>query len=113
MPKAIDTTGSVIPSEKDDSAHTSPEKTRFVGYYKPYVGSAPAISTIAQAQITAAQDAVAMKKAAVGSKSTDSASANKTMGTRKAIHGKKGTSEAGVQSIKDAGKQRTQTNQPK
>lgn len=94
----------VIEKEENSPAKKSPESQRFVGAYKIYLTGSPRISAGLKIQQDAAK-AAAMKPA----KSTDSASANKTMGTRKTIHGEKGTTDAGVQSIKTAGKNRTQS----
>lgn len=78
------------------------EKKRFLDYFKAYSEASPEQSAQAAAQ---AQGAVAPKI-------SNSAKAQKTIETRKGIHGSKTMTDAGVQSIKKSGKQKTQS-QPK
>lgn len=104
------TTPPVIEKEEESAITSTPEASRFVESYKVYLSGSPRISaSLKIQQDVAAGDVAASAAKFTAAKSTDSASAAKTMGTRKAIHGQKGTTDAGVQSIKTAGKNRTQS----
>lgn len=76
------------------ASKTKTEQNRFAKYYGIYIKHTPKIS-----------EALKMQKTA----STNSAKAAKTMETRRTVHGQKTMTDSGAQSVKRAGKQRTQS----
>lgn len=74
--------------------NTSELEKRFVDYYEVYAKGTPAMALVAQRAMTP---------------STPSATATKSIATRTGIHGQSTMTAAGVQSVKNQGTQRTQS----
>lgn len=77
----------------------SPEISRFTGYLGVYLENSRGVSR--QAAMNASPSP------APTNTNTPGAAANKTINSRRVIYGDKATSGAGIQSIKKAGKTRT------